>query len=165
MFGIEGMVIFQREMQIVLAMTAIGVSGIFIVSPIVSHLSGPFSISIAQAGQLVTAFVAPSIVLVPVMGVLADRVGRKPVIVAGLIIFGIAGVSVSLTTSFPLVLGLRAIQGIGYAAIIPIGTALLGDLYTQSREATAQGLRVSSIQLTNIISPPLAGALVFLSWP
>jgi predicted MFS family arabinose efflux permease len=98
------------------------------------------------------------------MGVLADRIGRRPVIVAGLIIFGIAGVAIGLTTSFFAVLGLRAIQGIGYAAIIPIGTALLGDLYTQNREATAQGLRVSSIQLTNIISPPLAGALVFLSW-
>jgi predicted MFS family arabinose efflux permease len=163
-FGPEGKVIFQREMQIVLAMTAIGVSGIFVVSPIVSNLTGPFNISNAQAGQLITAFVGPSIVLAPVMGILADRVGRKPIIVGGLVIFGIAGVAVGLTTSFTVVLGLRAIQGIGYAAIIPIGTALLGDLYTRSREATAQGLRASSIQLTNIVSPPLAGGLVFLSW-
>lgn len=163
-FGTEGTVALDRELQIVVVMTAIGVSGVFIVSPIVSALSGPFGVSDAQAGQLVTAFVAPSILFVPVMGILADRIGRRPVVVGGLVVFGVAGVSVGLTSSFVAALGLRAIQGLGYAAIIPIGTALIGDLYAGSREATAQGLRVASIQTTNFVSPTLAGVLVLASW-
>jgi predicted MFS family arabinose efflux permease len=164
LFGTDGTVALKPEMQVVMAMTAVGVSGVFVVSPIVSQLSGPFGVSDAQAGQLVTAFVAPSVLLVPVMGVLADRIGRKPVIVGGLVIFGVAGTAVGLTSAFLPVLGLRAVQGIGYAAVIPIGTALIGDLYEGSREATAQGLRVASIQTTNLVSPPLAGALVVVSW-
>lgn len=147
-----------------MVMTAVGVSGVFVVSPIVSTLSAPFGVSDARAGQLVTAFVAPSILLVPLMGVLADRIGRKPVVVGGLVVFGVAGVSVGLTSSFGVALGLRAVQGLGYAAVIPIGTALIGDLYAGSREATAQGLRVASIQTTNFVSPALAGVLVLASW-
>ena len=164
LFGTEGTVALEPEMRVVMAMTAVGVSGIFVVSPIVSQLSGPFEVSQARVGQLVTAFVAPSILLVPVMGVFADRVGRRPVIVGGLVVFGIAGAAVGLASSFLVVLGLRAIQGIGYAAVIPIGAALIGDLYEGSREATAQGLRVASIQTTNLVSPPLAGVLVLVSW-
>jgi predicted MFS family arabinose efflux permease len=164
LFGTEGTVALEPEMGVVMAMTALGVSGIFVVSPIVTQLAGPFGVSDAQVGQLITAFVAPSILLVPVMGVLADRVGRKPVIVGGLIVLGVAGTAVGLSSSFRTALALRAIQGIGYAAVIPIGAVLIGDLYEESREATAQGLRVASIQTANLVAPPLAGALVLVSW-
>lgn len=164
LFGEEGTVAAETELQIVMGSTAMSVAGIFVVSPIVSELAGPFGVSEAAAGQLVTAFTAPSIVLVPLMGALADRIGRKPVLTGGLVIFAIAGAAVALAPSFPIALGLRALQGIGYAAIIPIGVAILGDLYGGGREATAQGLRVASIQTTNLISPPLAGAFVLASW-
>lgn len=164
LFGTEGSVALEPEMKVVMAMTALGVSGIFVVSPIVTQLSDPFGVSDAQVGQLITAFVAPSILLVPVMGALADRVGRKPVIVGGLVVLGVAGTAVGLTASFPTALALRAIQGIGYAAVIPIGAVLIGDLYDGSREATAQGLRAASIQTANLVSPPLAGVLVLASW-
>ncbi|MFB6298798.1 MAG: MFS transporter [Halobacteriales archaeon] len=164
LFGEEGTVAAETELQIVMGSTAMSVAGIFVISPIVSELAGPFSVSEAAAGQLVTAFTAPSIVLVPLMGALADRIGRKPVLAGGLLIFAVAGAAVALTPSFPIALGLRAIQGFGYAAIIPIGVAILGDLYGGGREATAQGLRTASIQATNLLSPLLAGGLVLVSW-
>lgn len=163
-FGEEGTVATETEVQIVMAATAIGVAGTFVVSPIVSDLTGPLGVSEAEAGQLVTAFVAPSILLVPVMGMLADRVGRKPVLVAGLVVFGLGGGAISLVADYAAVLGLRVVQGIGYAAIIPVGVTMIGDLYESSREATAQGLRIVSIQAIGLLSPPLAGLLVLGSW-
>ena len=164
LFGEEGSVATERELQVVVIATAATVTGVFVVSPIVSQLSGPFGVTDAQAGQLVTAFVAPSIVLVPAMGMLADRMGRKPILVTGLLVFGVAGAAIAAVPSFPVVMGLRAIQGIGYAAIIPVTVAMLGDLYSGEREATAQGLRVAGIQAVNLVSPPLAGVLVLASW-
>lgn len=164
LLGEEGDVIHESEMQIVMVSTGIAIAGVFLVSPIVSTLAGTFGVSDAQAGSLVTAFTAPSIVLVPVAGVLADRYGRRAVLVGGLVIFGLAGVTISLTSSFTIVLGLRALQGVGYAAINPVGVALLGDLYDGGREATAQWLRVAGIQLLNLAAPLLAGALVLAAW-
>lgn len=163
-FGDEGTVARDAEMQIVMVATAIGVGGTFVVSPIVSDLTGPLAVSEAAAGQLITAFIAPSIVLVPAMGLLADRLGRKPILVAGLVIFGLGGGAVGLAADFDAALALRVVQGIGYAAIIPVGVTMLGDYYDASRETTAQGLRVVSIQLIGLVSPPLAGLLVLGSW-
>lgn len=163
-FGEEGTVATETEVQIVMVATAIGVGGTYVVSPIVSDLTGPLGVSEAEAGQLITAFVAPSILLVPAMGLLADRVGRKPVLVAGLIVFGLCGGAIGLVSEYLTVLGLRVMQGVGYAAIIPVGVTMIGDLYEASREATAQGLRIVSIQLIGLLSPPLAGLLVVGSW-
>lgn len=163
-FGDEGDVVTEPPMQLVMVATATSVAGVFVVTPIVSSLAGPFGVSEASIGQLITAFTAPSILLTPVMGVLADRVGRKPVLFAGLVLFGLAGAAVAFTTSFTVALGLRIVQGIGYAATMPIGVAVLGDLYADSRETTAQGLRVAGIQVMVLISPPLAGALAVGSW-
>lgn len=163
-FGEEGTVARETELQIVMVATAIGVSGTFIVSPIVSELTGPLGASEAEAGQLITAFIAPSILLVPVMGMLADRIGRTPTLVGGLLVFGLGGGAIGLVTEYAVVLGLRVVQGVGYAAIIPVGVTMLGDLYEASREATAQGLRIVSIQSIGLLSPPLAGLLVLGSW-
>jgi len=163
-FGEEGTVVRESELQIVMVATAIGVAGTFVVSPIVSDLTGPLAISEAEAGQLVTAFIAPSILLVPLMGMLADRIGRKPVLVAGLVVFGLGGGAIALVADYAVVLALRVIQGVGYAAIIPVGVTMLGDLYESSREATAQGFRIVGIQAIGLLSPPLAGLLVLASW-
>lgn len=163
-FGEEGEVLKETEMQIVMAATAIGVAGTFVVSPIISDLTGPLDATEAQVGQIITAFVAPSILLVPVMGMLADRVGRKPILTAGLAVFGLGGGTIGIVGEYTVVLGLRVLQGIGYAAIIPVGVTMIGDLYESSREATAQGGRIVSIQIVGLVSPPLAGLLVLGSW-
>jgi ACDE family multidrug resistance protein len=163
-FGTEGDVATEPEMQLVIMATATAVTGVFVVSPIVSHLAEPFGVPKTAVGQLITAFTAPSVVLTPFMGILTDRVGRKPVLFVGLIVFGLAGTGVVLTTSFLVALTLRAMQGIGYAAVMPVGVVILGDLYANDREATAQGLRSAGIQTMVLISPLLAGVLVLGSW-
>ena len=163
-FGDEGDVATEPPMQLVMTATATSVAGVFVVTPIVSQLAGPFDVSEAAVGQLITVFTAPSILLTPVMGILADRIGRKPVLFAGMTLFGLAGAAVAFTTSFPVALGLRAIQGTGYAATMPVGVAILGDLYTGGRETTAQGLRAAGIQTMVLVSPPLASVLVIGSW-
>lgn len=164
LFGREGSVATEDELQVVMAATAAAVSGVFVVGPIVSTLAGPFGVSEAAAGQLVTAFTAPSVVLVPVFGVLADRVGRRPLLVLGLLALGLGGGAIAVSPSFEVTLALRVLQGVGYAAINPLGVAIIGDAYAGSRESTAQGLRVVSIQTAGLVVPPVAGGLVLAGW-
>lgn len=163
-FGEEGDVAADPLLQLLISTTMMSVAGVFVVSPIVSSLAVPFGVSGATAGQLMTVFTAPSILLAPVMGMLADRLGRKPVLVGGLVVFGVAGAGVGVVNSFAVALLLRGLQGVGYAATIPIAVAIIGDLYAGGREATAQGLRVAGIQTTSFVLPPIAGFLVGQSW-
>jgi len=164
LFGAEGSVAAEIELQIMMVASGIAVAGILLVSPIVSQLGGTFGVSGAKAGQLITVFTAPPILVTPVAGVLADRYGRKRVLVAGLATFGAAGSAITLTADFTQVLVLRALQGGGFGAIMPITATYVGDLYDGIREATAQGLRAASIQGVSLVSPVLAGVLVLVSW-
>jgi len=164
LFGDEGTVAAAAEMQVVMVATGLAIAGIYAMSPILSALTGPFGIADAQVGAVITAYTAPSVVLVPVVGLLADRYGRRHLFVAGLVLFGIGGVSAALTTDFGVLLGLRALQGVGLAAVLPLGVTVLGDRFTGRREATAQGLRAAGIQVAGLVMPPLAGWLVVRAW-
>lgn len=111
-----------------------------------------------------TALTAPSVVGIPVMGMLSDRYGRKPILVTGLLLFGLAGTGIAFTTDFEVALALRGLQGIGYSGITPVIITAIGDLYAESKEATAQGLRFTSSGAAQATFPLAAGVLVGVAW-
>jgi len=130
----------------------------------VSDLAGVFAVSESRAGLLMIALAAPQPFLVPIMGVIADRTGRKRIFVSGLALFGTAGGAISLTTSFDLALVCRFLQGVGFSAAMPMTIVYFGDLYEGSRETTAQGFRMVGINSIYIVSPFLAGVMFVHSW-
>lgn len=113
---------------------------------------------------MISVFTAPAIVMIPVAGIIADRYGRRPIILFGLVCFGTGGVSIALTTDFRIVLGLRLIQGIGFAALGPVIITSIGDLYAGSKEVTAQGIRFTGSGLVQTAFPLAAGGLIMLTW-
>ncbi|WP_435335912.1 MFS transporter [Haloarchaeobius sp. TZWWS8] len=164
LFGRDASVLRDRDFQLLLLTNVTPPLGVALISPLLSALTGPFAVSSAQIGLLITAFSAPSIVSIPVFGTLADRYGRKPVLVAGLLVFGIAGSAVAATTNFHAALALRFVQGIGFAGLTPILVTSTGDLFRGSAEATAQGIRFATSGLTMMVFPLLAGVLVAVAW-
>lgn len=164
LFGEDGGVIAEDEVQVMTVASAALVLNTLMLSPILADLTGPFSVSETRIGLLVTAVTAPAVVVIPIMGVLADRFGRKALLVPGLIVFGAAGAAIGFVDSFRVALALRFVQGIGYAAAMPITVILLGDIYEGSREATAQGLRTAGLFVVSTLAPWVAGLLVVHSW-
>lgn len=163
LFGAEATVARDRAFQVLLLGSVISPIGSSVVSPVLEALAGPYGVSIAQVGLLMSAFTAPSIVAIPLVGALSDRIGRRPVLVAGLVVFGLAGGAAALTTDFRVVVGLRLVQGLGYTGIGPVLITSVGDLYAGEREATAQGLRFATVGLSLAAFPVLAGFLVGLN--
>mgnify|MGYP000078783745 CR=1 FL=1 len=90
--------------------------GTALLSPVLDSLVDPFGTSASQVGLMMSFFTAPPIVVIPLAGLLADRYGRKPVIVTSLLLFGLAGSAIALTTNFQVVLGLRLLQGVAFGA-------------------------------------------------
>jgi MFS family permease len=164
LFGEEGDVLREPRFQLLLFASVNGAMGIVLVSPILEALTGPFGVDEVGAGLLITAFVAPAIVGVPVLGALADRLGRRPVLSGSLAVVGIAGVAIAATTDYRVVLGLRVLQGFASGGIIPVAIASLGDFYDGAEEATAQGLRFTATGIVQAAVPIAAGALVGLAW-
>ncbi len=164
LFGDRAGILRTRQFQLLLLANVNGALGLVVISPFLEVLTGPFGVTDARVGLLMTAYTVPPVVLIPVVGMLADRYGRKPMLITGLVVFGLAGAAISLTTDFRVALGLRVVQGIGYAGIVPVIITSIGDLYAGPTEATAQGLRFTSSGLTHTVFPVTAGVLVAVAW-
>lgn len=164
LFGDEATVLREGNFQLLLLSSLLPALGTALLSPVLDSLIEPFGTSPANIGLVMSAFTAPAIVMIPVAGVLADRCGRKPVLVGSLLLFGLAGTAIVLTTDFRLVLALRLFQGVAFGGINPTIITSIGDIYAGDREATAQGLRFTSAGLSATLFPLVSGLLVLLSW-
>jgi MFS family permease len=164
LFGEHAVVLRETNFRLLVAATVLPILGTSLLSPVLDSLTDPLGTSAANVGLLISAYTAPHVLAIPVMGVLADRYGRKPILVTGLLIFGIAGLAIPLTTDFAVVLGLRLVQGVGGAGLNPIIIISIGDLYAGNREETAQGLRFAASGLSGAVIPLLAGAIVVAGW-
>ncbi|WP_380677146.1 MFS transporter [Salinigranum sp. GCM10025319] len=162
--GDDASVVDDRGFRVLLLASVASPLGASVVSPVLDSLTTPFGVSEARIGLLMAVFTAPAVLLIPVVGVVSDRYGRKPVLAAGLSLFGAAGVSIALTTDFTTVLALRLLQGIGYAGVAPVLIASVGDLYEGAREATAQGLRFTTVGASATVFPLLSGLLIGVAW-
>ena len=135
-----------------------------VLSPIIADLAVVFSVSDARAGLLMLAYTIPLVILVPLMGILADQYGKKYFLVPGLALFGLAGAGISIVSTFEAILLLRVLQSVGHAAAGPIVIAMIGDLYSGVQETTAQGIRTAGINVGIIGVPILSGILFVYSW-
>ncbi|MBI2988271.1 MAG: MFS transporter [Deltaproteobacteria bacterium] len=80
--------------------------------------------------------------LAPLFGIVADLYGRRLLLAWGLLLFGLSGTAIAFAPTFGWVLTLRAVQGIGFSAVIPLTIVLIGDLLEGDSEVSGQGLKV-----------------------
>jgi MFS transporter, DHA2 family, methylenomycin A resistance protein len=99
-------------------------------------------------------------------GDIADLVGRRRVFMAGLGIFGIASVICATAPSVGVLVGGRALQGIGAAAILPTSLAIINHAFAESEDrARAIGFWAALGSLALVAGPLAGGALVDgISW-
>ena len=164
LFGEEAAIVHDRDFQVLMLANITPAMGAGLLSPILDSLIDPFGATPASIGLLMSALTAPAIVMIPLAGLVADRYGRKPVLIASLLLFGTAGIGLALTTDFQVALVLRGLQGIAFGGIAPVIITSLGDIYDEATEATAQGIRFAGSGTSLTVFPLLAGALVVIAW-
>lgn len=152
------------RLHVVFGVTLMVVLGVASVAPALPSVADELGISDAQVGLVITAFTLPGVVLTPVLGLAADRYGRKRVLVPSLVLFGVAGTAVAIAPSFTWLVGLRFLQGVGGASLGALNLTILGDLYEGTRRATAIGYNGTVLSFGTAIYPALGGALALLGW-
>lgn len=164
LFPKEATLLRESEFQLLLLSTMFPILTTAIVSPVLDSMIEPLGATPANIGLVISFSTAPAVILMPFVGILTDRFGRKPIIVGSLLVFGLAGAAIATTTDFRVVLVLRFFQGIGFAGLIPTITTSIGDKYEGPLEETAQGLRMAVNGISGTFFPLIAGTLVVITW-
>lgn len=100
----------------------------------------------------------------PVSGLIIDRFGRKFVLLAGLLLYGLAGTSAVLLDSIYHILITRAFLGIAVAVIMTTITTLIADYYDGTTRAKLMGLQAAAIGIGGMVYLTTGGFLAELSW-
>ena len=112
-----------------------------------------------------SAYLLAATITTPLYGKLADRLGRKRVLLFGLGLFSLGSILSGLAGSMPGLIGMRVLQGLGAGAVAPIVITMIGDLYTLRERARVQGLFSGVWGVSSLAGPALGGVLTdHLSW-
>ncbi|MDR9459434.1 MAG: MFS transporter [Dehalococcoidia bacterium] len=154
----------DRNLHIIFSITLMVVLGVASIAPALPAIVRDLGISKLDVAWLITAFSLPGMLLAPFTGVLADRFGRKRILVPAIFLFAIAGTACAFTRDFNILLICRVFQGIGAAAMGSINVTLIGDLYSGRRRVEAMGLNASALSIGSAGYPLIGGALAALAW-
>ncbi len=154
----------DRNLHIIFGITLMVVMGVASIAPALPAMVRDLGISKLDVAWLITAFSLPGMLLAPFVGVLADRFGRKRILVPSIFLFAIAGTACAFTRDFNILIICRIFQGIGAAAMGSINVTLIGDLYLGRRRVEAMGLNASALSIGAAGYPLIGGALAALAW-
>ena len=154
----------DSNLHIIFGITLIAIMGVSSVTPAFPKIARELDISPEQVGLLITAFTLPGIFLNAFLGVLADRFGRRNIIVPSLFLFGVAGAACALVRDFELLLIFRFIQGVGGASLGSLNLTIIGDLYSSQNRATAMGYNASVLSMGTATYPVIGGGLATFGW-
>jgi len=152
------------NLHVVFAITLAAMLGVSSVAPVFPDVARALDVTPEAVGLLITVFTLPGIVLTPVLGIFADRYGRKQVLVPALVLFAVAGSACSLARSFEVLLALRFLQGVGAASLGSLNVTVLGDLYRGRNLTRAMGYNASVLSVGTAAYPAIGGALALLGW-
>jgi MFS family permease len=156
--------LFNKNLLIIFSVTLMAVLGVSSITPAFPKIARQFGLSSQQVGLLITVFTLPGVLLTPVLGVLADRLGRKKVLVPSLILFGIAGFSCTFARDFQSLIILRLLQGTGAASLGSLNVTLVGDFFESRQRATAMGYNASVLSIGTAAYPAIGGMLATIAW-
>ncbi|HET9443127.1 MAG TPA: MFS transporter [Acidimicrobiales bacterium] len=144
---------------LIVSVTLTGIMGSVLISPVTPDIVEEFRTGPTGVGLLVGAHSGPGILLAPLIGVMADRFGRRRVLVPCLLLFGLGGGLASFAPSFPVLVLLRVVQGAGSAGLINLAVVLIGDHWSGAERVRMMGRNAATLTASLAVLPPLGGLL------
>src|SRR6476620_1916267 len=123
------------------------------------HMQADLSASQDQINWVLTSYIVASAIALPISGCLADRVGRKRLLLISVVCFTIASVLFATATALTEMVVFRAFQGVSGAFIVPLAQATLFDINPREKHGQAMALFGGGVMIGPILGPVLGGWL------
>ena len=148
--------------SLIFGITVTGILSNTLITPAIPDIIDHFDVGTWGAGLVIAATAFPGIVVAPLIGLLADRYGRRTVLVPCLAVFGVAGGLGALAPSFWLLVATRLVQGVGAAGLINLAVVIIGDHWSGAERARLIGQNAAVLTASIAVVPPLGGVLTDL---
>jgi DHA1 family tetracycline resistance protein-like MFS transporter len=132
--------------------------GFGIVIPFLPMYAVRLGVGAAAIGLLLSAYSTMQFIFAPILGRLSDRIGRRPIIMLGLLGSSLSYLIYGFTDSFAGLLISRAVHG-ACAATISTAQAYVADTTEESKRAQAMGMIGAAFGLGFVLGPAVGGLL------
>ncbi len=134
------------------------------VDPMIPQIAHDFLLPPETVAMLAAAFISYGMVL-PVLGPVADSIGKKRVMIGCLVVLTVASFLCAIAASFSQLFVLRVITGAGCGGLFPLGMAMLSDLVPLAQRQVAIGRLLAGTITGNLMGSAAAGIVAdFIHW-
>lgn len=128
-----------------------------VVSPVFPEMVESLDLNPRWAGMFLSMHALTSALMTPVMGLVADRIGKMKVMLPSLVLYSLFGISTTFLTSFPLLLTSRALLGAASGGIAAATIGLLSNMYEGESRSRVLGYATSAMTTSAILFPLFGG--------
>ena len=165
--GDEGLPGRERgfAMAAVMIMATMAVFDGSMVNIALPQIAHALDISAGAAVWVSNGYLLSASMTLAIFAALASRIGFRPLFAAGLTVFTLASLGCALSSSLDMLIIMRVLQGIGAAATLSIGPAILRSVFPNRLLGRILGLNALMIATSTAVAPVLGGAILSaMSW-
>jgi len=149
----------QRDTGIMFLSIFIVGLGFSIIMPVLPFYVTSMGASAFQLGLLITVYALCQFIFAPLWGSYSDRIGRRPILIVGIIGFSLTFILMGLATRLWMLFAARIAGGVLSCAALPTAMAYVGDTTTDEKRAASMGLVGASMGMGMIFGPAIGGLL------
>ncbi len=157
-------VLQNRQLWLIFGITMIAVMGAASFMAAYPKMAIFFNVTPEKVAIISSIFTLPGLLFTPLFGMLADKIGRKKIIIPAMLLFAVAGFSIFFVRDYYLLLVLIFIQGVGASPLGALNVTLITDKFVGSDRSSALGFNGTIQSLSTTIYPIIGGALAGISW-
>jgi MFS transporter, DHA1 family, multidrug resistance protein len=155
----------RSPIVLLVLVTAIAPASLHILVPSLPLLALVFDAPAARVQLVLTLFLAGIATGQLVYGPISDRLGRRPVLIAGLVVFLVGTMLCGFAWSLPVLIVGRVLQACGGCAGMVLGRAIVRDLFDRERSASAIAVITMAMSLAPSLSPAIGAYLAeWVGW-
>ena len=155
----------NRQIFLIYLLAFVCAIGNPVVLPCLPFIMEEFQLSVMEMGLTISVYALPGIVIIPLNGMLSDRIGRRPILLAGLFIAGLGSVLCYFSNSLFWLLVGRAMQGMAITPLEAMANTLVSDIF-KGPERMKYIARTTTVMYFSCIVVPLivSALLAFGGW-